>query len=627
MKKSLLISASVLVGLTASASQPVNGELTKAFDISEQVLVYQNTAQPKAINIKKSPLKVASSENGDYTFYPLMVMPSVPFYMGGLTYTDSKTGEVMHVAPYPVPLHTPQEYVAQCYYTRKTASTPQLDNSKFKFGWKYLDFNDIENKTADGKSLSLTYPSNPILGGKVLPKMWMDYEEVNDTAAEPPYELILGGSGVYPLASGVQQVGFNTCAMINDMSQYKSTSTQWESCGECKWGSTVYNGTTTTFTQGSLDRIKNVWADDFKSATNQTLQSVRINGVGYNLPYAGAPYLLKNLTMVGWGRVTAETTFYVDVYEADAKGNMIGEPLYKKTCTIVPTKNEQAGYSYGVQVSTNFTSKDADGFDLDYVVVDKPLFVKVYGFIDNPAVENFSPWAGGYLASTIDGSNRTNHYNYGRVLPYTACNIVDLVGDGGAEVKNLQSYFDTYIYGTDTQYYSYHNFYVQVDAEYPYLEPYSISIDNKNTQVAYASDGKYNFEVPTGTNTLTLNINTSSSELDEVVIDDLELPTGVKATVIDGIEAVQSGRTYNFIGLQLEFDSSFVNKSFNIPVMYKNLSMNLNFYNGNSSVGELEVDNNAAPVYYDLQGRKVVGTPDKGVYIVKQGNKVNKVIL
>lgn len=46
-----------------------------------------------------------------------------------------------------------------------------------------------------------------------------------------------------------------------------------------------------------------------------------------------------------------------------------------------------------------------------------------------------------------------------------------------------------------------------------------------------------------------------------------------------------------------------------------------------ASVGEIVVDANAETVYYDLQGRKVMGTPDKGIYIVKEGNKTRKVVL
>lgn len=45
-----------------------------------------------------------------------------------------------------------------------------------------------------------------------------------------------------------------------------------------------------------------------------------------------------------------------------------------------------------------------------------------------------------------------------------------------------------------------------------------------------------------------------------------------------------------------------------------------------AGVGEIGVDNNAAPVYYNLQGVKVAN-PGNGVFIKSQGGKVSKVIL
>ena len=39
----------------------------------------------------------------------------------------------------------------------------------------------------------------------------------------------------------------------------------------------------------------------------------------------------------------------------------------------------------------------------------------------------------------------------------------------------------------------------------------------------------------------------------------------------------------------------------------------------------MEIDENAPAEYFDLQGRKIAN-PEKGLYIVRQGNKVSKVI-
>lgn len=45
-----------------------------------------------------------------------------------------------------------------------------------------------------------------------------------------------------------------------------------------------------------------------------------------------------------------------------------------------------------------------------------------------------------------------------------------------------------------------------------------------------------------------------------------------------------------------------------------------------TGIEQIEADDNEAPVYYTLTGQRVAN-PDKGIYIVKQGSKVTKVIL
>lgn len=49
-------------------------------------------------------------------------------------------------------------------------------------------------------------------------------------------------------------------------------------------------------------------------------------------------------------------------------------------------------------------------------------------------------------------------------------------------------------------------------------------------------------------------------------------------------------------------------------------------YNENSGIDGIEVDNNVAPEYFNLQGVRVAN-PDNGIYIVRRGNKVSKEIV
>lgn len=57
---------------------------------------------------------------------------------------------------------------------------------------------------------------------------------------------------------------------------------------------------------------------------------------------------------------------------------------------------------------------------------------------------------------------------------------------------------------------------------------------------------------------------------------------------------------------------------FNLPILYKKA--------GDSGISNIGIDNEEAPVYYNLQGVRVEN-PSKGLYIVVKGNKSSKVIL
>ena len=55
------------------------------------------------------------------------------------------------------------------------------------------------------------------------------------------------------------------------------------------------------------------------------------------------------------------------------------------------------------------------------------------------------------------------------------------------------------------------------------------------------------------------------------------------------------------------------------------VNMTLVVSKSSTGVENIEVDNNASAVYYNLQGIEVA-SPENGVYIMKQGNKVTKVV-
>ena len=621
MKKSLLIGASVLVGLTAVAVSRENAVVTKSLEIKDLVNVVDNA--PKMMEAKsvkgQGPAKVLSPD-GNYNFYPILSMPSIPFYMNGLIFT-LQDGTTENIAPFPLPANSTQTYEAVTYVGKAVSTAPAFSNfQNFKYDWTYVDFVDGTYKNSTDKTVSLTYPAQIRLGGKVLPGFNMHYDALKDTMESAPYELIIGGQGLMPLNSsegfGIQNIGFNTCALISNMRH--QTAKQFSTNQYGNFGSMTYSNTVESFTELSEAGMLEDLSTAFEKAFGQKLASVNTTGIGYALPYAGSPYLLKKLDLYSWARIEGATQFTIEVYETNENGLIVGDPIYTKTCNMEPTLNESSTGRYRAIVSATFTSKDADGFDLDYVVVDKPLFVKISGFLNNDNVKAFGAWTGEYLYS----------YTYGQHLPCTAFNVVDLVGENGSKLSNYQYPLDGHAWGNDgVNFYYGKNFYVEVEAEYPYLQPSSLILDNKSVDIEYKSDGNYSIEIPTGTKNATAVVLTSSNDADMIVFDEDAVPEGVKVKIADGIELIDQTAAYNFIEVQMEFDETFVNKSFTLPVIYKNLSMNLNFYNGTASVGEVVVDTNAETVYYDLQGRKVMGTPDKGIYIVKEGNKARKVVL
>lgn len=65
----------------------------------------------------------------------------------------------------------------------------------------------------------------------------------------------------------------------------------------------------------------------------------------------------------------------------------------------------------------------------------------------------------------------------------------------------------------------------------------------------------------------------------------------------------------------VELYEEYENSEFSVTIVFSP--------NRNAAVEGIESDSNVAPVYYDLQGRRVEA-PAKGLYIVKKGNKVSK---
>lgn len=111
------------------------------------------------------------------------------------------------------------------------------------------------------------------------------------------------------------------------------------------------------------------------------------------------------------------------------------------------------------------------------------------------------------------------------------------------------------------------------------------------------------------------------------------VPVGTSMTVSGEMVADNETNMQLHLGLQLgdeqTYKDLYVSAEFSITAQFDEEEVVLVFF-VEKAVGELgsgvegiESDSNAAPVYYDLQGRKV-DNPANGLYIVKKGSKVSK---
>ena len=86
------------------------------------------------------------------------------------------------------------------------------------------------------------------------------------------------------------------------------------------------------------------------------------------------------------------------------------------------------------------------------------------------------------------------------------------------------------------------------------------------------------------------------------------------------------------LGLELgdyqEYDELSVKAEFSLTAQFDEEEVKLIFFVDKPSAGVegIEADSDAAPVYYDLQGRQVAN-PSNGLYIVKKGSKVTKAFI
>lgn len=87
------------------------------------------------------------------------------------------------------------------------------------------------------------------------------------------------------------------------------------------------------------------------------------------------------------------------------------------------------------------------------------------------------------------------------------------------------------------------------------------------------------------------------------------------------------GFKYGLGSLQT-YEDLYVNLEVSLTAQFDEEEVKLVFYVDKPTAGVegIEADSNAAPVYYDLQGRQVAN-PSNGLYIVKQGSKVSKTFL
>lgn len=617
MKKGLLYAGTVLFSASAFAAPVAETAPSRAFDAD--ILKMMSTSVVKNQVRYSAPNKIVTPDK-KFEICPTIIIPQTPFYGGGLINKETGT-----FAPVPVPANVPVLYKGGSVVYRADGVKDRFEDwDKIKYEWNYRNPVTWEESSEwiEGKQIAVNYAQLIDFGTFPMPNAIATYnEEVEETAA--PYKIIFSGTPTVPLSDGnggvaLEDIGFTTMPSIEGITNEENYSP------EALFGKQTFTDSETTYSQSTIDKAMNYWADAFEETTGEPLKEMKIKGLVQALPYGGSPYLLKSLTFLAYLWTEKDLTFDLTLYEMDENYQPTDRVIYQSKFTVEANADEATHKPE--QLRMDLQHQDADGWTIDYVRIDCPVLLKVSGFEDNAGVVTFWPMAWGY--------DYDEPYCY--VVDTTAGVLYDMIGEKGKTIDNYACYNRGAWGHDDVHWYFHHAFAVEVEAEYPILQPTDYFIgENEGVTMEYKEDGIYDINIEEGVSEVAVAIATSASDIDEIIADFEEdgLPEWIeKIEIMDGIHyQTQSGAFLNFIEVHFALKGDYTGKSFAVPFTYKTQNIQVGISNsdgedpGPGAVDNIVIDQDSQ--FYDLQGRKLNGTPEKGVYILKNGVKTSKVIL
>lgn len=350
---------------------------------------------------------------------------------------------------------------------------------------------------------------------------------------------------------------------------------------------------------GSFKEWADVLADGTKGSKPADFTNIKIKNYSHIIPAQSSAYFFNE--MYSWFRYAASeaTTVEGHIYE------VINNQIQSKPIARLSAKIEAATEPTGEFFTFEVIPVDADGDDVegDLIIDNKAICICIENFDENKAINTLIP---------IYGANNT--YPKGTSSPYFRNSYVSLEYTYGGETKGMLTTCPYNYYQDDakTTLWAPCNYEWSINAVFPYVLNEEGKRDFNVTVPAAGGDANINvsalyfnlksllesglMEAESDSEWLTFSVGVASTET-------YLAPITVTATALPQGTASRKGNI-KFTGQAQDFTVTVTQ--------------------GASGIADITVEGNAK--YFDLQGRQINGNPEKGVYLVKNGNKVTKVI-
>lgn len=590
MKKITLLcaSAAMVASLSASAAAPKAARSSQAQATIqpqkiENLQVAKSTAAPVkfvGLTAKQNIAKASAATTSTGVSYR---MPSTLFHLGmspeGSAYTISSA-----IGGY------------KGYTTFTNTSSQQAD-----FTWSYQLLTDTEETPMTTRTATdLVYKNDPrsygMYGFPTLSATIDGSEYTYGNTSE--YAMQCGGS--IAMLGFDSTVGVTPCPAPASPSQNASLITYL-----------LYDKSGAEEGIDATSGVASEWAELIPTYYDEefTVTSVKFSAFNEILPATTSPYLISKLWMWMQTTATAETALNCELYKYDSElGDFETTPFAKGEATV------EAGTSYLQNFALYATDEDGDESDED-IIVDTAVMVRIFGIADNDAITACEPVVCTSTTYPIDGSYRTY---WPGIHSYIELEFTDNEGD------TYTDYFSCpYAYYGDSSKTTLlipGDYYLMVDAVFPYAynadttkssDNLTISVDNASNEGSIEISTYY-YDLLTLIENGYVEVETDADWIDYTISPYDEETYNTTITVkADAIPEDVAGRSAHitFTGIAQDFT----------------ITVNQGEVDG---INEIQNNiNNGTVEYFDLQGRKLNAAPAAGLYIQRQGNKAQKVVV